>query len=314
MARGFESKDVEYQQTEAQRAPAHRRTLTPDEREAESKRRTVELALTRSRADLARASSPAHRIMLERAIAALQEQLQRLTPLLIVIALSGLACGPRSGNPGEHDARSNGAADRAAEPSPGFAAPARVGSRPRIVVLGDSLTAGLGVAQSQAYPAVLQRKLDEAGLKYEVVNAGVSGDTSAGGLSRLDWALEGDVRVLIVALGGNDGLRGLPPDQLKKNLSAIIERAQARDVAVILAGMEAPPNFGRDYIVAFHRVYPDLAKKYQVALVPFLLHGVAGEERLNQRDGIHPTADGARIIADNVWTALEPVLEGDAHR
>src|SRR5204863_7435212 len=131
---------------------------------------------------------------------------------------------------------------------------------------------------------------------YEVVNAGVSGDTAAGGLSRLDWALDGDVRILVVALGGNDALRGLPPDALKRNLATIIERAQARGIAVVLAGMEAPPNFGRDYTVQFHKVYPALAREYHVALVPFLLGGVAGSETLNQRDGIHPTRAGARIL------------------
>ena len=183
-------------------------------------------------------------------------------------------------------------------------------SAPRIVVLGDSLTAGLGLPAQQAYPALLQERLKSDGLNYEVVNAGVSGDTSAGGLSRLDWALDGDVRVLIVALGGNDGLRGLPPEQLQRNLAQIIERAQARNIKVILAGMEAPPNYGRDYIVAFHKVYPALAKEYHVTLVPFLLQGVAGNQTLNQPDGIHPTAAGARIVADNVWSVLKPILEG----
>ncbi len=182
-------------------------------------------------------------------------------------------------------------------------------TRPRIVVLGDSLTAGLGLDPSEAYPRLLQRMLDAAGFEYEVVNAGVTGDTSAGGLSRLEWALEGDARVLIVALGGNDGLRGLPADALSRNLSTIIEQAQARKLRVILAGMEAPPNFGQIYVNAFHNVYPDLARKYDVALVPFLLQNVAGIETLNQRDGIHPTAQGARIVADNVWAVLRPMLK-----
>jgi acyl-CoA thioesterase-1 len=189
------------------------------------------------------------------------------------------------------------------------AAPAPIASAPRIVILGDSLTAGLGLPIDRAYPALLGKRLKQEGLNYEVVNAGVSGDTSAGGLSRLDWALSGDVRILIVALGGNDALRGLPVEELKQNLSTIIERAQARHITVILAGMEAPPNFGRDYIVAFHKVYPALAQKYHVALVPFLLQGVAGIDRLNQRDGIHPTAEGARIVADNVWAALKPIVD-----
>jgi acyl-CoA thioesterase-1 len=192
---------------------------------------------------------------------------------------------------------------------PEATAPPAKATGPRLVVLGDSLTAGLGLRSDEAYPALLQQRLNASGFNYEVVNAGVSGDTSAGGLSRLDWALDGDVRLLIVALGGNDALRALPADELKQNLSQIIERAQARHVEVVLAGMEAPRNFGRDYIVAFHQVYPSLARQYHIALVPFLLQGVAADPALNQRDGIHPTAEGARIVADNVWTVLRPVLE-----
>jgi acyl-CoA thioesterase-1 len=180
--------------------------------------------------------------------------------------------------------------------------------RPRIVALGDSITAGLGLPPPEAYPALLQKYVDAEGLNYEVVNAGVSGDTSAGGLSRLDWALDGDVRFLIVALGGNDALRALPPEELRRNLATIIERAQAKHITVVLTGMEAPRNFGRDYIVRFHQVYPDLASKYNVALVPFLLQDVAGIDRLNQRDGIHPTAEGAEIVAKNIWSALKPLL------
>lgn len=177
-----------------------------------------------------------------------------------------------------------------------------------MVALGDSLTAGLGLARSDAYPAVLQRKIDAAGLRFEVVNAGVSGDTTAGGLSRLDWSLDGDVKVLIVALGGNDGLRGLPPEEMKRNLAAIIERAKARGIAVLLAGMESPTNMGGDYQRRFHDVFPTLARDERVAFLPFLLEGVAGRPNLNQPDGIHPTAEGARIVADQLWTVLEPML------
>jgi acyl-CoA thioesterase-1 len=198
--------------------------------------------------------------------------------------------------------------DTAAAPAGTTAhAPAQA-ARPRVVFLGDSLTAGLGLQVSEAYPTLVQQKIDAAGLGYEVVNAGVSGDTSAGGLSRLDWALEGDVKVMLVALGGNDGLRGLPADELQKNLATIIERAQAKHITVILAGMEAPPNFGQSYTDQFRAVYPALAARYHVSLIPFLLQGVAGIERLNQRDGIHPTAEGARIVADTVWSALRPTL------
>ena len=181
-------------------------------------------------------------------------------------------------------------------------------SNGRIVFLGDSLTAGLGLAADASYPARLQRRLDEEGYRYEVVNAGVSGDTSAGGLRRLDWSLEGDVRILVVALGANDGLRGLPPEELKKNLSAILDRAAARGIPVVLAGMEAPPNNGPEYTRQFRAAYADLAKTHTVRFVPFLLQGVAGLAELNQADGIHPNARGAQLVADRVWSTLEPML------
>ena len=222
------------------------------------------------------------------------------------LALTVAACGGSATPP-------PGTASTA--PASGSATPASVerpapAVKPRVVFLGDSLTAGLGLDQADAYPSLIQQKIDAAGLPYDVVNAGVSGDTSAGGLSRLDWALEGDVKVMVVALGGNDGLRGLPAAELKKNLATIIERARARQIVVILAGMEAPPNFGRDYITAFHNLYPELAGQYKLPLIPFLLQNVAGIERLNQRDGIHPTAEGARIVADTVWSVLRPTLQG----
>jgi len=237
--------------------------------------------------------------------------------LALAVAIAGcglVACGSRSE---VGDVPSRASAPSAAPPPAAASrpAPARSAStapsRPRIVFLGDSLTAGLGLPMTASYPSLIQQRVDAAGLNYEVVNAGVSGDTSAGGLSRLDWALDGDVRILVVALGGNDALRALSPSELKKNLATIIERAQARGITVLLAGMEAPPNFGRDYIVSFHKVYPELASTYHVAFVPFLLQGVAGIDRLNQRDGIHPTAEGARMLADTVWAALKPLAEGE---
>jgi acyl-CoA thioesterase-1 len=223
-------------------------------------------------------------------------------PVAALLVLSAVACGSR----GDDRDESRAAAVR---PAHGPAAPVAAASRPRIVALGDSLTAGLGLPIGDAYPSLLEQRLEAEGLDFEVVNAGVSGDTSAGGLERLDWALQGDVRVLILALGGNDALRGLAPAQLQNNLAQAITRAQARGIDVILAGMEAPPNYGRDYAVAFHKVYPALAAQYHVAIVPFLLQGVAGTEALNQRDGIHPTAAGARIVADNVWAVLKPLAE-----
>jgi len=233
-------------------------------------------------------------------------KVMRYGGLVIGVALAAIACGSRD----RVDA-SRATARPATEATrpPNAATARRDASAPRVVVLGDSLTAGLGLPLNQSYPALLQQRLKEEGSNYQIVNAGVSGDTSAGGLARLDWALEGDVRVMIVALGGNDALRGLPAEQLRQNLAAIIERAQARGIAVILAGMEAPPNYGREYIVAFHQVYPGLAKEYHVALVPFLLDGVAGRDGMNQADGIHPSAAGAQIVADNVWKVLKPVVK-----
>lgn len=187
--------------------------------------------------------------------------------------------------------------------------PAGRTARPKIVVLGDSLAAGYGLEKGESFPDRLQQHLDSAGYAFEVANISVSGDTSAGGLRRLDWALEGDVRVLVVELGGNDGLRGLPVEELKANLAAIIERGRKRGAQVLLAGMEAPPNFGPAYTAAFRRVYRELAAEYKVALLPFLLEGVAGDDSLNIADGIHPNPRGARIVEGNVWRVLEPLLK-----
>jgi acyl-CoA thioesterase-1 len=192
--------------------------------------------------------------------------------------------------------------------SPAAPVEGAVPERPKIVALGDSLTAGLGLPASQAYPALLQQKLDGEGYPFEMVNAGVSGDTTAGGLRRLDWALEGDVRVLILALGANDGLRGLPVSEMKQNLEEIVERAKKREVTVILAGMEAPPNYGAEYTASFRRVFHDVAREQGVLFLPFLLAGVAGDSSLNQGDGIHPNTGGAVVVAESVWQVLRPVL------
>ena len=181
-------------------------------------------------------------------------------------------------------------------------------SAPRIVFLGDSLTAGYGLAKDESVPSLIQKRLKDAGYPYEVVNAGVSGDTSAGGLNRLEWSLAGDVKVLVIELGANDGLRGLPVAGLKQNLTEIITRAQARNIKVILTGMEAPPNFGPAYTSEFRGVYRQLAKERDVVFVPFYLDGVAGIPNLNIADGIHPNAEGSRIVEKTVWAALEPLL------
>src|SRR5215813_10442067 len=187
--------------------------------------------------------------------------------------------------------------------------PAKPDGRPIIVAFGDSLTAGFGLHEDLSFPRLLQSKLDEKGFRFRVVNAGMSGDTSAGGVSRIDWALEeGSVKFLILELGGNDGLRGLPVAEMKKNLAEIIERAQARGVTVILAGMEAPPNLGEEYTGQFRQAYRDLAKKYKITLIPFLLDGVAGLREMNQPDGIHPNAAGEKVMTENVWRELEPLL------
>ena len=209
--------------------------------------------------------------------------------------------------------KQEGAAPAAAPAAPRAPAPLEDSGLPRIVVLGDSLSAGLGLLEMQAYPALLQQKLNADGYKWEVVNAGVSGDTTAAGLQRVDWALDqGRVRILVLALGGNDGLRGLPVGEMKKNLAGIIERAQSKHVTVLLAGMEAPPNFGPEYTVSFRQVYRDLASLYKVPLIPFLLDKVAGVATLNQGDGIHPNVEGAQIVADTVWSALRPMVDAAA--
>ena len=172
-------------------------------------------------------------------------------------------------------------------------------------MLGDSLTAGLGIPQDAAYPALLQQWLKAKGLDWEVVNAGVSGDTSADGRQRVGWALEGDIRLLILALGANDGLRGLPVDQMKQNLQVIIDRSRQRGIPVLLVGMEAPPNFGERYTNEFRQVFSDLARQNKLEFVPFLLEGVAGVPGLNQSDGLHPTAAGAARVAERLWPAVE---------
>lgn len=225
---------------------------------------------------------------------------------LLCAALLPVACSSSESSSGAAGAR---APDEPQAPTaPGAA------SAPRIVVLGDSLTAGLGLAPEEAFPSLLQKRLDAAGLRYEVVNAGVSGDTTAGGLRRLEWSIAGDTRLLIVALGGNDGLRGLPVADTRRNLDEIVTRARARGITVVLAGMEAPPNYGASYTSEFRALFRDLAAEHGVTFVPFLLEGVAGIPALNQRDGIHPNPEGARRVERLVWAAIEPIVEMPAAR
>src|SRR5262245_7291615 len=181
--------------------------------------------------------------------------------------------------------------------------------RPRIVAFGDSLTAGLGVPPAQSYPAHLQRTLDAAGYTYLVVNAGVSGDTTAGGVRRVSWALNSKPSIVILELGANDGLRGLSLQETKANLEAIIQQFQQASVTVVLAGVKLPPNYGQDYTDGFATLYQALAKQYRLTLIPFFLDGVAASSSLNQADGIHPTGEGYRLIVERVFPVLEPLLK-----
>ncbi len=183
-------------------------------------------------------------------------------------------------------------------------------TRPIVLFVGTSLTAGFGLDPRQAYPAVVQTKIDSAGFDYQVVNAGVSGQTSAGARSSIDWLLRRPAAVLVIETGANDGLRGIDPAELRSNLEAIVTRAQAQEPppAIILVGMEAPPNLGQRYAGRFRAVYGDVARERGVGLIPFLLDGVAGIDSLNQADGMHPTAAGQQILARHVWDVLGPVL------
>jgi acyl-CoA thioesterase-1 len=179
----------------------------------------------------------------------------------------------------------------------------------RILVLGDSLAAGYGLAAEDAFPMRLEQSLRAAGRNVEVINAGVSGDTTAGGLARLDWALADQPQVVIIELGANDALRGLPPEQTRENLDAIISRLKQAGVAVLLAGMRAPRNLGSEYYNKFDNLYPELAAKHEVALYPFFLEGVATKQAYNQPDGIHPNQDGVQVIVKNILPAVERLLD-----
>lgn len=180
-----------------------------------------------------------------------------------------------------------------------------------ILFLGDSITAGYGIGEDRAFPAIIQDKLDAAGYDYSVMNAGISGDTSAGGLSRINWLLKRPVDIFVLELGANDGLRGNPVESTEENLTAILNRVKDKypEAKRVLAGMQVPPNMGPDYSAAFRNVFPRVAGKTGAHLIPFILEGVGGVESLNQADGIHPTVEGHQLIADLVWSHLEPLLE-----
>lgn len=246
--------------------------------------------------------------------------------LVAAVALSPAGCGRAATSAGTDASRLGPTASQSATAAPGApGAPRAPGAaiptgsrsgtgapaddRPVIAVLGDSLTAGLGVKADETFPARLQARLDRDGYRYRVLNAGISGDTSAGGLGRLEMVLELKPAVLVLALGANDGLRGLPLAQLRRNLEQIIERSQDGGTRVVLAGMRVPPNYGNEYADGFAAVYRELAEKHGTPLIPFLLEGVGGKPELNQPDGVHPTAEGYRIVADTVWKTLQPMLE-----
>ncbi|HET9316316.1 MAG TPA: arylesterase [Vicinamibacteria bacterium] len=215
---------------------------------------------------------------------------------MIITATAGAACSPA----------------RDAAPSPAPSPSVTVSVSPVILFVGTSLTAGLGLDPTQAYPARIEERVRAEGLPYRVVNAGVSGETSAAARRRLDWLLRQPVAVLVIETGANDGLRGQDPAATRAEIQAMIDRARlvSPPPRILLVGMQAPPNMGREYTHAFRALYADLARANGVALVPFLLEGVAGQPRLNQSDGIHPTAEGQRILADNVWPHLQPLLAG----
>ena len=228
-----------------------------------------------------------------------------LSCALIGVALTVACAGSdRDDRNGEADPRPVGRVERPASDAPL--------ARPRVVFLGDSLTAGYGLSKEQSVPSLMQKRLDAEGYNYEVVNHGVSGDTSAGGVSRLEWALSGDVRVLVLELGANDGLRGVPVESMKANLETIITGARTRGVRVLLTGMEAPPSHGPVYTAEFRQAFRDLAREHDVAFVPFYLEGVAGNPALNIPDGIHPNVDGTAIVERTIWRGLEPLLEKSA--
>lgn len=179
-----------------------------------------------------------------------------------------------------------------------------------IIFYGDSLTAGYGLGPEYAFPAIIEEKLENEGKNYRVVNAGLSGETSSGGLTRIDWVLNQPVDIFILELGANDGLRGIPPDETVKNLQSIIDKVHTKypDCSIVIAGMMVPPNMGPEYSEQFRTVFPSLSRKNDVSLIPFLLEGVAGDPELNLPDGIHPNAEGHKIVAENVLKVLDPLL------
>ena len=225
--------------------------------------------------------------------------------ILLLFAV-GLGCDREPASNAEPVVPADTAATRATAPA------TQAASRPRIVFLGDSITAGLGVDADQAFPALIRDALARDGIDVDIVNAGTSGDTTAGGLARVDWLLRQKPEVIVVGLGGNDGLRGQDVKASEQNLRAIVAKSRDAGAAVLLLGMMMPPNYGPEYTAEFRAIYPRIAKEMNVLLVPFLLEGVGGETHLNQRDGIHPTAEGHERVAANVLPHLRELLKNRA--
>jgi acyl-CoA thioesterase-1 len=224
-----------------------------------------------------------------------------ISGIVSVLALTGCKDNSSSKDNGATTADKKAAADSST---------VATDSAKHIVFFGNSLTAGYGIDPTEAFPAVIQEKIDSLKLPYKVVNAGLSGETTAGGKGRIDWLLQQPLDIFVLELGGNDGLRGIPVSETGKNLQEIIDRVKAKypQARIILAGMQVPPNMGSKYAGEFRAVFKSLADKNNVALIPFLLEGVGGNPELNQADGIHPTAKGARIVAENVWQVLNGML------
>jgi len=242
-----------------------------------------------------------------------------LYTLMLVVVLAGTRCAGRESStdlpvPSPTDASVPGTNEsRAAEiesETPDRMNPDVSEQYYRIVFLGDSITAGFGVDEEQAYPSIVQIRIDENDLPFTVINAGISGDTSTGGLSRIDWLLQNRIDILVLELGGNDGLRGIDLALTRSNLAGIIERTLERypTCQIVVAGMLIPPNLGHEYTSEFRAIFPSLSEQFGATLIPFILDGVGGVPELNQPDGIHPTPEGHEIVARNVWTYVEPLL------
>jgi acyl-CoA thioesterase-1 len=227
--------------------------------------------------------------------------------IVVALALTACARGERK------DVRDSARDTTAAQDAPPAARAGASAGRRTILFVGTSLTAGYGLPDpDEAYPALIQQRIDSLGLNYDVINAGVSGETSTGALKRIDWLMREPVNVFVLETGANDGLRGLNSDSLRSNIQQIFDRVRAAhpDARLVLAGMEAPPNLGPRYTTAFREIFPELARKNGATLIPFLLAGVAGVDSLNQPDGIHPNVRGAKVVAENVWKVLGPMVEG----